>query len=223
MNTKHNHKEITALIFDLDGTVLYTLEDIAQAVNEVLSFFGYPEHPTESYRQFVGSGLRNTLQSALPQGISVEEALYDRLLSVYRAQPCRHARPYQGIRPLLRYLQNRRMPMAILSNKDDVITKAAVKTALPEFSFTAVLGQQEAFPKKPHPASAIHIARLMGVQPHNVLFVGDSEIDYSTALAAKMIPAVVTWGYRSRSQLQREVPDGAIITHVTQLYDIIGL
>ncbi len=203
MNTVKGAK-VDAIIFDLDGTLLYTLPDIARAINGVLRAHGYPEHAEEEYKTLVGHGLRESVKHALPEGVD-EEGLVDRLAeeltAEYRREPAAATVPYKGIPELLDYLSAAGIPTAVLTNKRQDVAREVVRRVLPQWRFTAVLGDGGDFPRKPETASSVYLARHLETEPEQVLFLGDSGVDMETAAGAGMIPGGVLWGYRSREEL----------------------
>jgi phosphoglycolate phosphatase len=193
-----------AIIFDLDGTLLNTLDDIADSANAVLRARGYPEYPVEKYKIFVGDGVRVLMQRALPDG-SRSPGLVDDCLREFRAEYSRRwsvkTRPYDGVRRMLDAVRERPVKAAILSNKPDDFTRMCVEKLLPDCPFDAVVGNRPGIPYKPDPAAALDLAVRLGVAPRDTLFVGDSGIDVLTAVNAGMYPCGVLWGFRTREEL----------------------
>lgn len=200
-----------AIIFDLDGTLADTLADIGAVVNRALSRRGFPEHSISEYRFLVGKGLRRLVADALPveegspRGRELKaliDELHDEVVKAYAADPVVKTTVYPGVPELLAALKERRVPAAVLSNKVHAITEAVVTSLFPANSFIAVLGETERFPRKPDPASAAHLAGLLGFRNEEVLFVGDSEIDVALAKAAGMPFAGAAWGFRGEAILR---------------------
>ena len=193
-----------AVLFDLDGTLLDTLEDLADATNRALARSGFPAHPLDAYRYFVGDGMRNLILRTLPEGQRDEEMLA-KTIEAFQEEYGRNwadkTRPYEGVPELLDALAERGVPMAILSNKPDEFTKLCVGRLLPRWRFRAVQGVSETNPKKPDPTGALAIAERLGVAPAEVLYVGDTNTDMKTANAAGMFAVGVTWGFRPASEL----------------------
>ena len=182
---------LPAVIFDLDGTLLDTLQDIAEAANSVLAANGFPEHPLDAYRFLVGSGVVMLFQKALPESAVSDEAIARcaaQFRVAYERNWNRCTRPYPGIRELLGELQRRGVPMAVLSNKPDYFTKLAVAEYFPDVPFAAVLGDRPEVPRKPDPTSALEVAGLFGVPVEQILYLGDTAVDMQTAVAAGMQP-----------------------------------
>lgn len=193
-----------AVIFDLDGTLLDTLEDIGRAANRVLAANGFPEHPFESFKYFVGDGAAVLFRRALPEGSNHGETL-DRCLREFRGDYGRTwnvaTAPYPGIPELLDSLAGRGIRMSVFSNKPHSITEACVRGLLPDWTFDQVLGHKEGAPKKPDPFGALAIARHAGLQPDEFLYLGDTGTDMDTARGAGMRPIGALWGFRTREEL----------------------
>lgn len=220
MKTDHR---FDAVLFDLDGTLLDTLRDIGEACNRVLVERGYPPHPIEAYRYLVGDGARVLLSRALPEG-SRDDATIDASLADYIAEYARgwnvHTQPYAGIADLLDALVVRGLKLAVLSNKPHPFTVQCVETFLARWTFHAVRGQTEAFPRKPDPGSALDVAHHLGTTPDRVCYVGDTGTDMQTATAAGMVAVGVLWGFRERAELEA---NGAkqIIAHPRDLLPLL--
>ncbi len=209
------------IIFDLDGTLVDSIEDIANAMNRVLAENGFPEHSLAAYKIFVGRGLLNLTRRALPETVQDEEtvkACYQRMTEVYNDHCTEKTKPYDGIMPLLDELQSRRFKLAVFSNKADQFTKKIVQVLMPGY-FDRVAGMTVEELKKPNPACALQISEDMGVSPGEILYLGDTGIDMETASNAGMYAVGVLWGFRSESEL---VDAGAksILRHPL---DLIGL
>ncbi|MCG6908751.1 MAG: HAD-IA family hydrolase [Deltaproteobacteria bacterium] len=195
---------VKAIIFDLDGTLLDTLEDIADAVNRVLLADGFSTHPLEAYRNFVGDGSEMLVKRALPEDRRSEDAVKKALTAFkesYGRSWNRKTRPYDGIPELLDELTKHRIRMAVCSNKPHEFTKLSVVEMLGRWRFDRVLGQSRQYPRKPAPAMALAIADHMRIHPGEALFVGDSGVDMQTAAAAGMFPVGAAWGFRTKAEL----------------------
>ncbi len=194
----------TAVIFDLDGTLLDSLGDIAEAMNVVLDRHGLPTHPVDRYRFFVGDGIDHLVRRALPAG--VDGAALERIAADMRAEYARRAtrttRPYPGIPELLDALVARGIPMGILTNKPHEPAVAMVRELLGRWPFPVIQGATDGLPKKPDPAGALRVAGALGVPPGRCLYVGDTGTDMRTARAAGMVPVGVLWGFRPREELE---------------------
>jgi phosphoglycolate phosphatase len=208
-------KNIRAVCFDLDGTLLDTLEEIAVSANAVLERNGYPTHDVESYRYHVGDGVRRLVERVVPEALQNEALVSDfakELEAEYDRRGNRLTRIYAGIQDLLTGLSERGIPMAVLSNKPHLLTVDCMKRFFPAFHFQVVLGQQAKTPRKPDPAGAIKIAGQLGCQPAEILYVGDTDVDMKTAKAANMIAVGVLWGFRSRDELLANGADHLVET-----------
>ena len=187
------------VIFDLDGTLVDSLGDIAAAMNRSLAARGFPTHPVDAYRTFIGEGVAKLAERALPPGKQEEKAA---LLQAYQADYALNlletSAPYPGIPELLDALSTRGIPMAVLSNKPDAPTRRIVETLLGRWHFQAVAGERPGVPRKPDPAVALELARAMDVAASAVAFVGDTLVDVFTARAAGMRPLGVLWGFRAQ-------------------------
>jgi len=194
-----------AVLFDLDGTLLDTLEDIADAANRVLARNHYPTHPVVAYRYFVGEGARTLVRRVLPEKARSDDAI-DRLYEEFRGEYTRNwnvkTRPYDGVPEMLDGLVESGLKIAVLSNKPDDFTRMCVAELLTAWTFDAVLGHHDGIPPKPDPTGARQIAVELGVKPARILYAGDSSIDMATAVAAGMFPVGVLWGFRPREELE---------------------
>lgn len=200
---------LKAIIFDLDGTLLDTLDDLAYASNRVLDECGFPQHPVENYKNFVGDGLRVLMQRILPATSSenkVDECC-ERFTRIYASCWDRRSRPYPGILDMLSQLRENRLQLAVLSNKPHKFTAAYIDRFFPHHRFELVFGQREGVPKKPDPAGALEIAEKLALPPAECLYVGDTGVDMQTGKAAGMFTVGVLWGFRELSELQHHGAD----------------
>jgi len=193
-----------AVLFDLDGTLLDTLEDLADATNAALAKLGLPAHPPEAYKYFVGDGLENLVRRAMRQE-PLDKALLARGIELarheYAGRWALKTRPYPGIPDLLTGLSQRGIPMAVFSNKPDEFTQLCVTRLLPGWRFQAVQGATPEAPRKPDPRGALAIAARMDIAPGEVLYLGDTNTDMQTAVAAGMFPVGALWGFRTAEEL----------------------
>lgn len=193
-----------AVIFDLDGTLLDTLADLANAMNAVLGRNGFPPHGREAYKRMVGDGVRMLVHRALPEAHrsdAILEALVPQMRAEYRLRQIEHTRPYPGIPDLLDALRAHHLPMAILTNKPHETTVALVGALLAPWPFDIVQGECPEIPRKPDPAGALRIASTFGIPTHEIFYLGDTDTDMITATAAGMVAVGVLWGFRSAEEL----------------------
>jgi 2-phosphoglycolate phosphatase len=210
-----------AVIFDLDGTLLNTLEDLRGAVNAALALRKLPPRTTEEVRAFIGNGVRNLMKRALPQGTSEEEidaALAD-FKSHYAQHLCEKTVPYEGIAEMLDVLKQRGIKLAVLSNKLDAATKQLMTQYFPE-KFDIVYGERDGIPRKPDPTSCREIIQQFGIPAEQILYIGDSGVDMQTAKNAGLYAVGATWGFRDRSVLEQNGAD-VLIDHPKQLLDVL--
>lgn len=194
-----------AVMFDLDGTLLYTLEDLADSLNHVLAGEGLPVHDNDKYRLMVGNGLEMLVVRALPAGLRLPahvRPIFRKFLERYRANQCLKTRPYPGVEEVLKNLKERGLKLAVLSNKTHANTLEVVDNYFPT-AFLRVLGMRPDVPPKPDPAGALEIARDFSLDPASFIFLGDSDVDMETARNAGMFPVGAAWGYRSSAELRR--------------------
>ncbi len=191
------------VIFDLDGTLLDTLADIAGAGNHVLRTFGLPPRPVADYRILAGQGARWLVERALGDK---HTARVDEGVALLKAWQLEHGldqtRPYEGIAELLDGLMERGVPMAILSNKPHAATLIAVGERLRRWKFAAVQGAEDGVLLKPDPAGALAITAKIGVEPERVMYIGDTRADMETANRAGMYAVGVLWGFRDENELR---------------------
>lgn len=193
------------VIFDLDGTLLDTVADLANATNQALEQCGYPTHPVEAYYKFVGNGINKLFARALPTEASNEEnVLRVRSLFVpyYNEHKADYSRPYPGVVELLHTLQEDGVKIAVASNKYHEATLKLVHHFFPDIRFAAIYGQREDIPIKPAPDIVYDILRDTGISTEQALYVGDSGVDMQTACNAGVESAGVTWGFRSEAELR---------------------
>jgi phosphoglycolate phosphatase len=202
------------LIFDLDGTLVDSLQGIAASLNLALTASGLPTHPSEAVRGFIGNGARILIQRAAPADADV--ALLDTLEQAFKADYDRTwstgTSVYEGVTGLLEALQKRGYPLAVLSNKPHPFTVAMVSQMFPGIRFSSVLGQRAGIPHKPDPAGAIEIAGALRRLPENCAVIGDSTMDIETAHNAGMRAVAVTWGFHDRGRLIAAGADAMVDT-----------
>lgn len=192
-----------AVIFDLDGTLIDSLEDMALSMNDVLEEFNLPTHPLSAYNQFVGDGALYLTQRAVPKNTSLE--LINQILVRYKEvydQAIHHStKPYEGIYELLSQLQTLPLQLGILSNKPHEFTLKYAQALFSQYNFSQIHGQKEDVPKKPHPQGAFNIANAFNLNPEEIFYVGDTPTDMHTAHSANMKSIGVLWGFRTKEEL----------------------
>ena len=193
-----------AVLFDLDGTLLNTLQDVAHAVNHGLADLGFPQHRTATYRGLIGEGRDVLALRALPQNHRdnhTVQKLFSRINDEYAICWANNTRPYPGIPELLDALTANNIKMVVLSNKADDLTKMCVTKLLSRWRFALIAGSRPSVPNKPDPTAALQIAKQLDIDPSQFLYVGDSGIDMNTANSAGMYPVGALWGFRSAKEL----------------------
>jgi phosphoglycolate phosphatase len=198
-------KKYKAIIFDLDGTLINSIPDIADSMNTVLSRYGYPQYNHNQYRYFVGNGIRRLVERCVPPEHSTPENIeniFRTMVEVYSDNCLNKTAVYDGIRELLDGLAAKQIKMAILSNKTDSITQTICDKLFSGNRFEIVLGSTNRFPKKPNPQSALFVASSLAVSPCDVFYLGDTSIDMETACAAGFFPAGAFWGFRPADELR---------------------
>ena len=195
-----------AAVFDLDGTLIDSLEDLADSVNEVLTAHGFPTFEVDLYRYKVGNGSRKLIERVLPEDKAGDEALADTLLAEYKECYAKNilnkTRPYAGIFNMLKRLKEMGVPMAVCTNKHQSAAGEICRELFAEGTFVEVIGDQPGLPRKPDPLKVLKLAEKMGVSPKEVAYFGDSSVDMETARNAGAIALGVTWGFRTREELE---------------------
>jgi phosphoglycolate phosphatase len=210
------------VIFDLDGTLINSLEDLADSMNTVLSGSNYPVHNINTYKSFIGNGIRNLVRVALPESGRDEQTIaecYSRMMEIYNNNCMNKTRPYNGIIDLLNKLKARNIRLCVFSNKADEFTKKIVQALMPGY-FDIIMGLSTEAHKKPNPFGAIQISRKLGISPEDFIYAGDTGIDMETAQNAGMAGVGVLWGFRTREEL---LNNGAkyLIDHPADLLNIL--
>ena len=193
------------VIFDLDGTLLDTLQDLAAAGNHTLSALGLPTHPTEAYRAMVGNGIANLVKRMLPEAHR-GESTFTLARSMFESYYSKHVKdltlPYPGIETMLRALKSAGVQMGVASNKADAFTQAMVADYFPK-RFGAVAGLRDDFMPKPDPGILLWLMQSLRALPAATLYVGDSDVDMRTAMNAGLAACGVLWGFRDRPELEQ--------------------
>ena len=192
------------IIFDLDGTLADTIDDIRNAVNAMLVKLGYETRTKFEILQCINNGARELVRRSLPTSVQNEELILESALCIYEQEYskafCEKTRPFTNIHQVLTKLKDDKFKLGVLSNKQDAFVKTIVYKLFGNETFEVVRGQST-LPPKPNPASANLVAKELGVKPNKCIFVGDSDVDMKTAINAKMRPVGVNWGYRSEELL----------------------
>jgi phosphoglycolate phosphatase len=213
-----------AVIFDLDGTLLDTLEDIADSMNATLRRLGFPGHEVARYRYLTGHGMLSLAERSLParrrDGATVEACIRE-FRTEYENRWAAKTHPYPGIPELLDDLARRGIGLNILSNKLDKFADILVRRFLSDWEFPFVLGSRPDLPQKPDPAGALFIARGVGVPPDEFAYLGDTGVDMETAVRAGMFPVGALWGFRDEAEL-RENGAHAVISRPAEFKQFVA-
>ncbi|MBR5256439.1 MAG: HAD family hydrolase [Bacteroidales bacterium] len=205
------------VLFDLDGTLLDTLDDLSEAVNYALAMRGFPNHTRDEYMKMVGHGVRNLVKQALPEEVQGDDALVDAALAdfkgYYTAHIDIHTHPYPGMQELVNTLHRNGVFLAIASNKFQEGTEYLVRKFFPGVPFVSILGNRPGFPLKPDPEIVGEVLRKAGVRPEEAILVGDSPTDMKTAANGGIDAIAVSWGYRP----MREYPDLTVVDSAEEL------
>ena len=192
-------------IFDLDGTILDTLEDLADAVNYALKEYGYPQRTLEEVRRFVGNGIRKLIERAVPAGLTEEDIskVHQTFSAFYQEHCADKTRPYKGILPLLERLREAGCLTAVVSNKADVAVQPLCQQYY-DGLFDFAVGEREGIRRKPAPDAVQEVLRRLRVDAGEAVYIGDSEVDIQTAANAGLDSIIVTWGFRDRAYLESQ-------------------
>lgn len=214
--------KIKAVLFDLDGTLLNTIDDLGDAANYMLTQFGYPTHDIESYKYRVGNGMRKLMERSLPDGKNSEDEI-DRAMEIFMPYYNRHSldktRPYEGMHELIETLRKSGIKTAVVTNKAEQSAVGIIKRFY-DGCFDVVIGQRDNMPTKPDPAGAHLAMSELGVTPDECIFMGDSGVDILTAKNSGAYPVGVLWGFRKKDEL---VENGAniVISTPSELLKVI--
>ena len=210
-------------IFDLDGTLLDTIGDLAASCDAVMQMNGLPQHTTDEYRQMVGRGILRLVEAAIPEQMRspeyVEKVRRD-FVAYYLDHIDLHTHPYNGIPELINAMTERGVKIAVASNKFQAGTERLIRSFFPDVEFVAVLGQRVGVPLKPDPQIDLEIIEAAGVEPSETLHIGDSGVDMQTAHAAGVRAVGVTWGFRSREELAESGAD-VIVDHPEEILNLL--
>lgn len=194
-----------AVIFDLDGTLINSIDDLADSCNEMLSAFDLPLHGVEEYKYFVGNGIGKLVERALPAERAADKAFYDKALTkfkdIYNGRVLNKTRAYSGIRETLLKLMEKDIPMAVCTNKPMDAAKAIINILFEPGTFKMVMGDRPGHARKPDPETVLYICEQLQVDPAKVVYLGDSGVDMQTAVNAGFFPVGVLWGFRKADEL----------------------
>ncbi|MCR5833353.1 MAG: HAD family hydrolase [Selenomonadaceae bacterium] len=198
-------KKFRAAIFDMDGTLTDTIEDLRYSMDKMLEHYNFPTITLEQTKKFVGNGARKFLLRSLPEEVADDEILVEEALNFYNefyvANCTRSVKPYSGIMDMLTELTAKKIPLGICTNKQHGAAVTIAEKILAPIKFAAVSGDEFKLPRKPNPTRALTIAQQIGVAPEEVAYFGDTAVDVDTAINAGFLPVAVTWGFRPRSEL----------------------
>lgn len=196
--------KVRLIIFDLDGTLLNTLDDLCNCTNYILQKYGHPQHPRDAYRYFVGNGIRKLIERALPEESRTEahiEVVFQDFLAYYAIHKMDATTVYQGINSLLKHLESHGILVAVASNKAHEAMDELMRYYFPEIRFAAVLGNRKGCPIKPAPDIVFDILKMTHTAAANTLYAGDTATDMQTAARAGIKKIGVLWGFRDKEEL----------------------
>lgn len=211
---------VKGVIFDLDGTLIDTIEGLANSVNAAMDFYGFPNHSVEKYRSFVGNGVGKLVERALPEDKKNLTEDARKIFEKHYAETMLEVLPvYDGIDELLDYLMKKGIKIAVNTNKMDVFAKPMIKKVFGDI-FCDVLGEVEHFSRKPSPDGVNYLLEEMGITKDECLYVGDSQVDIKTARNASVRCVSVTWGFAAREVLWEHSPE-IMVDHPREIIDLI--
>lgn len=190
-----------AVLFDLDGTLTNTLDDIADSMNYALNLYSLPSHQVDAYRYMVGNGARKLAERAVGEHTELLDNVYEAYMEHYKNHAADKTHAYPGTHELLRALKKQGLKICVLSNKPHRDTITVVSHYFPDIDFDAVQGQVEGVPVKPDPAGAIAIAQKLNINPSDFAYLGDTYVDMTCAIRAGMHPFGALWGFRDADEL----------------------
>ncbi len=212
------------VLFDLDGTLINSIDDLADSTNYALQQCGLPLHTVDEYKYFVGNSVDPLIRRALPEEEKENQELFDRVKKIYLSYYAAHSkdktRPYPGISDLLSRCNKAGVLVAVVSNKPDDITADVVRYYFPQIHFAATMGPKEGIPKKPDPAGVREVLRITGIALEDALYVGDTWVDMQTAQNSGVQSCGVLWGFRTRQELVENHAD-FIAANAAELAEII--
>ena len=200
-----------AAVFDLDGTLVNSLDDLADSANATLRAHSFPVHEVEAYRYFVGDGTRKLMERILPQENAADTIFVEQFMSEYKDCYARNllqkTKPYDGIMEMLEELRRRGIPMAVCTNKHQSAAERIITALFPPRMFREIIGDREGLPRKPDPTKVLHIMKEFGVTGQETAYFGDSSVDMDTASNAETLAVGVLWGFRTEQELREHGAD----------------
>lgn len=212
------------IIFDLDGTLLDTVADLAASTNYALTKCGFPTHEVEAYRLFIGNGINTLFERALPKGQKTADNVWDvrkHFLEYYNEHNAELTVPYKGIPELLENLQEAGCKLAVASNKYQSGTESLINRFFSDINFDVVFGQREGIPVKPDPAIVNQILEITKTDKTETLYVGDSGVDMQTTINAGVDAVAVTWGFRPKLELEAFHPK-YMVNKPEEIWEIVN-
>lgn len=208
-------------VFDMDGTILNTLEDLADSLNHVLEKFGYPQHSIQEVKSFVGNGIRLLIERGLPKGTdeSIVDKVYQEFIKYYQIHCADKTRPYEGIMELLKTLREAGCITAVVSNKADSAVRELCRQYF-DGLFDIAVGDRAGFLRKPAPDSVNEVLGQLKVRREKAVYIGDSDVDIETAENAGMDSIIVTWGFREKEFLKEHGAD-VMVSFPREIAEII--
>ena len=211
-----------AAIFDLDGTLVDSLDDLADSANAALYAHGFPVHAVEAYRYFVGDGSRKLMERILPKEHAGDTAFVNRFMAAYKecyaANLLRKTKPYDGIMEMLEELRRRGVPMAVCTNKHQSAAEEIIGALFPRDMFRMVIGDQDGMPRKPDPQKVLKIMKDLGAARERTAYFGDTNVDMDTARNAAVLAVGVLWGFRPKEELVAHGAD-ILLAHPMELFE----
>ncbi len=214
---------IKAVLFDLDGTLVNSLADLANSVNFALTQFGFPTHETEKFKYFVGDGMAKLIERVLPENKKdneIKAQVLDTFMNHYRMHYADKTIAYDGIEELVKQLADNDLKLAVVSNKAQDMAVEVTLKVLKGLQFDIVCGKREGYPTKPDPTLTLEIIKELGVKSEDCVFIGDSGMDMAVAKNANLKSIGVLWGFRTEEELSVNGAD-YIVNHPSEILDII--
>ena len=214
---------IKAVLFDLDGTLVNSIDDLADSVNHALTEYGFSTHETEKFKYFIGDGMAKLIERVLPEDkkdADLQKSVLDTFMNRYRSHFADKTVAYEGIAELIKALSEQNLKLAVISNKAQDMAVEVTLKVLSDLKFDIICGKREGYPTKPDPTLTLEIIDELGVKPENCVFVGDSGMDMAVAKNAHTLSIGVLWGFRTESELLENGAD-YIVNHPSKIKEII--